>query len=435
MKRLLAWIVMALAAVSAAWWVYSPFRAQVNALLPPKVVALLPVPGPTDPATPKAEPKRKGPPPAPVTVANVQAAEMPVLITAPGTVEAAATIAIKTRVDGQLAEVLFKEGDLVEKGQVLYRLDDRLIKAQIQQAEATVRKDEASLAEAEANFGRRSVLAQKKIVSESTMDTARTSVDTLKASIAAGKAALEAQKTQLDYLVIRSPLRGRTGASAAQAGSNVRAADVNPLVTINQTQPVQVAFAVPQTELPALKLASANKAGAEILVPGRSQPGIGQIVFLDNQVDKATGTVTVKIEVANTDEFFWPGQAVEVVLTVEKRKDMLSVPASAVQPSQQGMIVWTVGPENRVQPRVVMLDRIVGQTAYVSGGVKAGDVVVTDGQVRIAPGAMVIISEQSKQEAPRQSQPAAPDQDKGEPKGKKGEPKAETKGTRSDRRS
>lgn len=433
MKRLLAWLLTALAAVSVGWWMYSPFRAQVNALLPPQIVAMLPVPGPTDPATPKAEAKKKGPPPAPVTVATVTTAEMPVILTAPGTVEAASSVAIRARVDGQIAEVMFKDGDLVEKDQLLYRLDDRLIKAQIQQAEAQIRRDEASLAEAQANFGRRSALVQKKIVSEAAMDTARTSVDTLTASIAAGKAVLEAQKTQLDYLVIRSPLRGRTGATVVQAGSNVRAADQNPLVTINQTQPIQVTFAVPQIELTGLRRALSSGASAEVKIPGRTnETRPAAMVFLDNQVDKATGTVTAKVEAPNLDEYLWPGLAVEVALTVERVKDRLAVPASAVQPSQQGMIVWVVNEEKRVQPRIVVLDRIIGQTAYLAEGAKPGEVVVTDGQVRVAPGATVSITETGKQ-PPAKAEPkadAAPS-----PPPAKGEPKAESKGQKSDRRS
>ena len=417
MKRVFLWMVatLAVAVLAAATW--PPARA----ILPPELQAWLPqieLAGGGE--APKQTAQKKGPPPAPVAVATATLTEMPVVITAPATVEPLASVAIKPRVDGQIAEVLFREGDLVEKGQVLYRLDDRLVLAQIQQAEANIKRDEASLTEAEAVYGRRSTLVQKKIVAESAMDTARTSVDTLKANIAAGKAALEAQKTQLDYLVIRSPLRGRTGTTSVKLGANIRAAEATPLVTINQTQPVLVAFAVPQAELAALRRALSAGATADIQVAGKP-PEIrkGRIVFVDNQVDKATGTVTAKVEAPNADEFLWPGQAVEVALTVEVQKDKLTLPASAVLPSQQGMIVWVVGPDNRVEPREVSLDRVVGQTAYLNGGIKAGDVVVTDGQVRIAPGATVSI------------------QGKGPP-GKtdpKSEPKAEGKGQRGDRRS
>ena len=389
MKKLLVWLVLLSGAASATWWNYPPARELAAPYLPAWINQLAPV------ETAKApEPKRKGPPPAPVTAATVTLADMPILISAPGTVETKASIAVKPRVDGQIAEVLFKEGDLVEKDQVLYRLDDRLIKAQILQAESTVKRDQASLVEAEANYGRRSTLVQKKIVSEAAMDTAKTSVETLKANIAAGKAAVEAQKTQLDYLTIRAPLTGRTGASAVKAGANVRAADLLPLVTINQTRPVFVAFAVPQSEIATLRRAMASGAGADVVVAGtRPETRQGRLEFIDNQVDKQTGTLTAKLEVENKDELLWPGLAVEVVLRVEVRKDMLAVPAAAVVPSQQGMIVWVIGADSRVQPRPVQLERIVAQTAYLSGGVAPGDRVVTDGQVRVSTGAPVSVQE------------------------------------------
>ncbi len=416
MKRFITWLLLGLGAGSAGWWMYSPFRAQVNAVLPPAVVALLPVPGPTEPATPKADAKRKGPPPAPVTVATVTLADMPVIISAPGTVESAASVTIKPRVDGQIAEIAFKEGDLVKAGQLLFRLDDRLIKAQIRQAEATIKKDEASLADAQATLSRRDSLVQKKIVSEAAVDTAKATVETLKASIAAGQAALEAQKTQLDYLRIVAPITGRTGSVNVKEGSNIRAADTAPLVVINQTQPISVSFAVPQIEIAALRRALAAQASSDIhppSSPGRSaEKRTGTIVFLDNQVDKSTGTVTAKVESPNADEYLWPGQAVEVELTVERLKGRLAVPASAVQPSQQGMIAWVVGSENKVEPRAVVLDRIIGQTAFVSEGLREGETVVTDGQLRIAPGATVTITGDGQMRPPQ----------------KKGEPKVEGKG-------
>ncbi len=438
MKRIVLWALTGLAALSLSWWLHPPARNWISARLPPNVLAMLPVPSGADANAPKAEAKKKGPPPAPVSVASVVTAAMPVNLSAPGTVEAVASVAIKPRVDGQIAEVLFKEGDLVNKDQVLYRLDDRLIKAQILQAEATVRRDEASLVEAQANFGRRNVLVQKKIVSEAAMDTAKTSVETLKANIAAGKAVLEAQKTQLDYLIIKSPLRGRTGATGAKLGSNVRAADVNPLVTVNQTQPILVAFAVPQGEMVSLRRALTSGAPAKVTVAGpQIETRDGKIVFIDNQVDKQTGTLTAKIEVPNTDEFLWPGQAVEVVLTVETQKDKLAVPASAVLPSQQGMMVWVVGAENRAEARSVVLDRIVGQTAFLSSGVGAGETVIVDGQMRVASGATVSIQDPNRKGAPKGEPKAGEPAGKGEAKdeNKKGAPKAEGSGQKNDRRS
>ena len=345
--------------------------------------------------TPAADTKtaqKKGPPAVPVTAASVVEADMPIILSAAGTVEALASVAVRTRVDGQIVTIGFSEGDQVKEGQVLFQFDDRLVKAQILQAEANIAKDRASMADAEGILARRETLIQKKITSEASLDTAKAVVNALKASIAAGQAALEVQKTQLDYLTIRAPITARTGSLSAKAGTNVRAADLLPLVTLNQVKPIVVAFAMPQTDLTILREALKRGAKAEVLVPG-SKPvrTIGDLTFVDNQVDKTTGTVTAKVTSKNEDEALWPGLAVEVNLTVEVKPKMPSVPASAILPAQQGMIAWVIGADNKVSPRPVTLERIVGQTAFLSDGLKPGERVVTDGQLRLATGATVTV--------------------------------------------
>ena len=364
------------------------------------LLGILPNYGPASSETPKVVAKKgdgKGrAPTAPVTAATVVASDMPVILVAPGTVEPFANVAVKTRVDGQIIEVLFKEGDLVEEGAVMFRLDDRLVKAQIAQAEASIAKDRALLRDAEAILARRTALVDKKIVTEAAMDQARFAVEGLKASIAVGQAMLESQKTQLDYLTIRAPITGRTGSLSAKVGAMVRGVDAAAaLVTINQTKPIWVTFAVPQSELGALRRALAAKALADITIPGGATPTVvqGTIGFVDNQVDKTTGTITARVIAENADEVLWPGLSAAVALTVEMKRGMLSVPAAAVLPAQQGMITWVIGPDNKVAPRAVKVERIVGQTAYLSDGVKAGERVVTDGQIRLAPGAAVNVEE------------------------------------------
>jgi multidrug efflux system membrane fusion protein len=333
---------------------------------------------------------------APVTAAVAVAADMPVVLTAPGTVEPLANVAVKARVtDAQIVEVLFNEGDLVNEGDILFRLDARLVRAQIAQAEAAIARDEASLRDAEATLARREALISKKIVTEASLDQARYAVEGLKASIAAGRALLESQRTLLDYLTIRAPISGRTGALAAKVGTTVRSADATPIVTINQTRPIWVTFALPQSELGALRRALSAGAIADIKTPGGSSRTVvqGTLAFIDNQVDKQTGTITAKVKAENTDEVLWPGLSVEVALTVELKSGMIALPAAAVLPAQQGMIVWVIGADNRVAPRSVTVERIVGQTAYLSGGIKAGERVVTDGQIRLAPGTAVTVEE------------------------------------------
>ena len=340
-----------------------------------------------------APPSKKGAPgAAPVTVATAALADMPIVLAAPGTVEPLATVAIKPRVDGQVIEVGFSEGDLVQAGSVLYRLDDRLVRAQIKQAEATILKDQASLKDAMAISDRREALFQKKYATEAATETARQNVEVLKASISAGQAALEMQRTQLDYLTIRAPITGRTGSITARLGAFVRSADPLPLLTINQTKPIAVAFALPQVTLRQLKNAMDAGAQAVIFVPGaKPTTAKGVLRFVDNQIDKSTGTVTGKVVVENQDEALWPGQAVNVELTVETRRNVVTVPASAVMPAQQGMIVWVLSDDSKVSVRTVQQDRVIAQTSFITDGLKQGERVVTDGQLRLTPGAAVAV--------------------------------------------
>jgi multidrug efflux system membrane fusion protein len=270
-----------------------------------------------------------------------------------------------------------------------------MVKAQIGQAEATIARDQATLRDAEATLARRQSLIANRVVTEAALDQARFAVEALKASIAAGQASLDSQKTQLDYLTIRAPISGRTGSLNAKLGATVRSQDALALVTINQTKPITVSFALPQGDLPAVRRALTAKANADIKVPGGTRPAVvqGVIAFVDNQVDRTTGTIGAKVIAQNAEEVLWPGQSVEVALTVEVKPKMLSVPAVAVLPAQQGMIVWTVSADNKVAPRVVTVERIVSQTAFLSAGVAPGDRVVTDGQIRLAPGATVRIEE------------------------------------------
>lgn len=421
MKRFLVVTALALVAFAGAMWVHPPWRSATTGWIATHAPALAPYllsdpvdetaktaagdgarpagGGRTDSSKApdgKGRPAGKGPPPPPVVATMVAVGEMPVILSAPGTVEARATVNVRPRVDGQIAEVLFREGDLVKAGQVLFRLDDRLVRAQIAQAEAQIKRDEAQLADAEGVYERRSALVQKRIVSESAMDTARANMEALKAAIAAGKANLDAQKTQLDYLTITAPITGRTGATTFKPGANVRAADTQALVVINQTQPVNVVFALPQTDLVALRRALDAKASAAIRIPVPNQPPVvrqGSLDFIDNQVDRTTGTLTAKVSSPNEDELLWPGLAVEVAVTVERLPNIASVPVSAVLPSQLGMICWVIGADNKVQPRPVVVARIVGQIAYIQDGLKGGERVVVDGQGRIAPGMTVQVTD------------------------------------------
>lgn len=397
MRRLFTIAAVLLAAAATTWFAYPasrqwPVFSYVGALVAPDASVAA--------ATKAAAetPGQKGPgarrPAVPVLAATAVTAEMPIVLSAPGTVEAFATVGVKPRVDGQISEIAFKEGNEVRAGDVLFRLDDRLIKAQIRQAEANIARDRAALKDAEAILKRRETLVSKNIVTEEATETQRSTVVALTAGIAAGQALLEAQRTQLDYLTVLAPIPGRTGALKAELGSNVRAADTGALVVINQTRPISVTFSVPQAELVNLRRALAARSEASIRVGGETPLETkGKVIFIDNQVDKSTGTLLGKIEVANEDEVLWPGQAVEVELVVERRPGFVAVPASAVLPSQQGMLAWVISADGTVRPRNVALVRVIGASAYLSDGLNAGERVVTDGQLRLSPGASVTIRE------------------------------------------
>jgi multidrug efflux system membrane fusion protein len=399
------WFLVGLVAAGAATFA---FRDSIGPFLPAPVAAALKsttgveagsssgneaTQKPAEKRNAGAPPSKKGAGgPAPVTAAAAAIADMPVILSAPGTVEPIATVALKPRVDGQIVEVGFKEGDMVEAGAVLYRLDDRLVLAQIKQVEAQITRDQASLKDAVSIAERRETLFQKKYASEAAAETARQNVEVLKASIAASRALLEMQRTQLDYLTIRAPITGRTGSMNAKLGAFVRSADPTPLVTINQTKPINVAFALPQSTLRQLKDAMTRKAEAAIGVKGAKPVSVkGVLSFVDNQIDRTTGTVTGKVTVENMDEVLWPGLAVIVDVTVETRKGLVAVPASAVLPAQQGMIVWVIGADRRVSVRPVVQEQVISQTAYLSKGLNEGEQVVTDGQLRLVPGAVVSI--------------------------------------------
>jgi membrane fusion protein, multidrug efflux system len=379
------------AAGVGAWVAYPPAREwpgiqQIGSFVgaPPATKTATAVPGK------KGSRSQSGS--VPVSAAAAVSAEMPVVLSAPGTVEPFATVSVKTRVDGQISEIAFKEGEEVKAGDVLFRLDDRLAKAQIRSAEANIARDRAALKDAEATLERREKLVAKNIVTEAATETQRSLVESLKASIAAGEAQFEAWRTQLDYLTVRAPIPGRTGALKTELGSNVRAADTNPLVVINQTRPITVTFAVPQVDLATLRRALASRSEASIRAPGENPvEATGNVVCIDNQVDRQTGTLLGKIEVANENEELWPGQAVEVDLVVERRPGYVAVPASSVLPSQAGMLAWVINEQGTVTPRPVTLQRVIGATAYLSDGLNAGEVVVTDGQLRLSNGARVTV--------------------------------------------
>jgi multidrug efflux system membrane fusion protein len=318
---------------------------------------------------------------------------MPITIGVIGTAEAFSTVAVRAQITGELTSVTFKEGDDVAKGQVLFTLDRRPLEATLRQAEANLARDLAQAANARSQSQRYEDLANRGIATKEQLETARTSATALEATVGADRAAVESARVQLQYATIAAPLTGRTGALMVHAGNLVRANDTTPLVVINQVSPINVTFAIPESRLAEFKRYMAQGSLAiEARAPndpaGASR---GRIGFVDNQVDPTTGTIRVKGAFANTDRRLWPGQFVNVVVTLTTDPAALVVPNAAVQTGQQGQYVFVVKPDQTAELRTVTVVRSEGGESVIREGLTAGETVVTDGQIRLVPGSRVSI--------------------------------------------
>ncbi len=299
-----------------------------------------------------AEPLRAATPVAPavpVVIAPATRKPMPVRIEAIGTVQPIATVAVKSRVDGEIAEVKISDGQAVKAGDVLFVLDTRAAEAQLRQAEATLAKDRAQLENAKRDVGRYKPLTEKEFVSRQQLDTAQTNAAALEATVLADQAIIDTFKVQLTYYTIRSPLDGRVGTIALKTGNAVKAQDTISLVTINQIKPIYVSYAVPQRELPGIRAAAgAGTVPVQATVPGDpGAPATGKIFFFDNQIDPTTGTISLKAIFDNADERLWPGEFVNVSSTLRVEAEAVTVPSSAVQVGQNGSYVFVVKADKR----------------------------------------------------------------------------------------
>jgi len=330
----------------------------------------------------------------PVAVASVKQESVPITVQGIGTVIAASTVAVHAQITGELTAVHFIEGQDVEKGQVLVTLDRRPLEAALHQAQAALERDQANLENARAVSNRQQDLLQRGIATREQAETARTSVEALAATVSADRAAVENAKVQLDYATIESPLTGRTGLLQVHPGNLVRANDTQAIVTINKITPVYVSFAVAEAQLPALKRYMAQGTLPISAVPPSepdSPPSTGKITFIDNAVDTTTGTIKVKGTFPNDDHRLWPGQFVNVNVTLTSDPNAIVVPSMAVQTGQQGTYVFVVKPDKTAELRPVTVARAAGDRSVIASGLKAGETVVTDGQIRLVPGSRVSI--------------------------------------------
>lgn len=366
----------------------------------------------------------------PVSVARATQEPVPTELRVVGTVEASAIVQIKSQISGQLLRVRFAEGQNVAQGDLLFEIDPRPYEEALRQAEANVARDRAQISQMEATLARDAAqakynqsdaeryaeLAKAGVVSRSQSDQARTSADVARESARATQAGLESAKAaldidvssvgtaklNLDYCRIRSPLSGRTGNLLVHAGNLVKANDV-PLVVIHRVSPIFVNFNVPEQHLAAIRRLNANHPLAvRVFTQNDATRGsAGVLSVIDNTVDTATGTIHLKATFDNRDGGLWPGQFVTSVLTLDTIQGATVVPAEAVQAGQQGQFIYVVGPDSKVAIRVVTPGRAFGKKMVIEKGIAPGDTVVTDGQLRLFPGAQVRLVDPAKLDAGR----------------------------------
>ena len=337
--------------------------------------------------------KEEAPPtslPVPVTLAEVERQAVPFELAATGTVEPLQTVSVQPQVSGPIVRVAFREGQDVEKGQILFQIDPRPFQAALARAEAILERDRAQEANARQEAARYAELAEREYVTAQQFDQARTAAAAAAATLAGSEAAVDEARLNLQYATIRAPISGRTGSLRVREGNLVRANEPTPLVTINQIRPILARFAVPAQHLPLIQ----RHRDEELVVVaepvgGTGSPSEGTLTFVDNAVDTTTGTILLKGTFPNADGALWPGEFVNVRLRLYVDQDALTVPRRAVVAGQQGSYVFVVQPDSTADTRPVKVDRTAGELAIVSGEIAPGDRVVTDGQLRLRQGSKV----------------------------------------------
>jgi len=336
----------------------------------------------------------KPPPPkeaaVPVDTANVVRKTVPDLIEAPGAVEPIESVAVKSLVDGQLLEVHVKDGEEVKKGQLLFKIDPRPAQATLAQAQAALAKDIAARDLAKAQLDRYKPVASKGFISADQMQQYRTAFAAAAASVKVDQANVDATKLTLGYTDIFAPLSGRAGRILVQAGNLVKANDTQPLLTINQLSPIYVNFAIPGAYVDRVRSAQA-KGKLPVFAAGQGLDGRidGELSFVDNAVDPTTNTVKLRASFANTDERLWPGNFINMTLTLGTDSNALVVPDAAVKAGPNGSYVFVVGADNKAQQRGVKVVRSVNGETMIADGLAENDKVVTDGQSRLINGTKV----------------------------------------------
>lgn len=338
-----------------------------------------------------APPPKGGMPPAPVTVAESARKDVPIVLTAIGTVAAYNSVNIKPLVGGEITRVEIKEGQDVRQGDVLFVIDPRPYEAALGQAQGILARDKAQLVSAEAQAKRYAELVQKDYITKQDYDNAVSAAGALQASVQADEAAVAAARLNLAYCTVRAPVAGRTSNLLIQLGNVVKANDV-PVLVLNQIVPIYVSFSVPEGNLAQIR--SQQAAGALRVTaapPSGGKRFEGELSLINNTVDSTTGMILLKATFPNEDKALWPGSFVQVSLTIGTDKGAVVVPEKAVQEGQHGNFVFVVKPDGTAEMRPVTVGQRRNDEAIIEKGLQAGEEVVTDGQLRLFPGARVLV--------------------------------------------
>lgn len=342
----------------------------------------------------KGKGKGKGGGPVAVRMTTIKRQAMPVVIDAVGGVEPENSVAVRPQVGGTLTAVLFKEGDYVRQGQVLFRIDSRPMQVSVAQTQAAVSRDEAQLAQARAQEQRLRPLAEKEYITRQEYDVAATQAKSLEATVTATKAVVDAAQLQLSYSQITSPISGRTGSLSVKAGTLLAAGTGGaPLVLINSTKPILVALSVPQRNLDDIRAIWGKRELKVEIAPNGGGPVIakGTLVFIDNAVNPTTGTILVKARVKNEKEELWPGQFVSGRIVLRVEEDAVTVPETAIQPGQEGPFVYVVK-EGRARLQYVTVDRQIGRDVVVSKGLQGDEQLVIEVPPTLTNGSQVVLA-------------------------------------------
>jgi membrane fusion protein, multidrug efflux system len=369
-SRTMRWILLLLAVAGVGYFGWQRFRGE-------------------DQATAAANAQKAARPTVRVTVAPVEKADFPVFLTGLGTVQAFNMVVVRSRVDGQIDKIAFKEGQLVNQGDLLAEIDPRPYQAALDQAKAKKEQDEANLANANLDLQRYTKLGE--FATRQQLDTQRSTVHQLTAQIAADSAAISNAATQLDYTAIKAPISGVVGLRQVDLGNIVNAATQTGIVTITQIEPITVIFTAPEEQLPYINEAQATAPLKTIAITtdGKKPLAEGSLAVVNNQVDSTSGTVRLKAVFANKDHALWPGQSVSTRLLVQTIKGATVVPDEAIQHGTDGLYAFIVNQDNKAELRKVKVSQSIDGRSVVETGLSPGQQVITAGQYKVQPGTLV----------------------------------------------